>query len=118
MTTVVSASDSPKIPFSETLVLSTGISSSLGSCYSSFNLLLFYFAMRMRYANSRSLFILSISALSLYFSLYSRSTSSFFKDYSLDLKYFLANDFSTDFARILLKIRARFAHSFKFSLIL
>jgi hypothetical protein len=74
--------------------------------------------MRMRYANSRSLFILSISAFSLYLSLYSRSISSFFKLYSLDLKYFLANDFSTDLARILLKIRARFAHSFKFIFIL
>jgi hypothetical protein len=32
--------------------------------------------MRMRYANSRSLFILSISAFSLYFCLYSRSKNS------------------------------------------
>ena len=114
MTTVVSASDSPKIPFSETLVLSTGRSYSFGACSSSFNLLLFSLAIRMRYANSRSLFILSVSAFSLYFSLYSRSISSFLRDYSLDLKYLRAKDLRIDFARILLKMRARLAHIFNF----
>jgi len=118
MTTVVSASDSPKIPFSETLVLSTGSSYYFGACSSSFNLLLFSLAIRMRYANSRSLFILSVSAFSLYFSLYSRSISSFLRDYSLDLKYLRAKDLRIDFARILLKMRARLAHIFNFIFIL
>lgn len=119
MMTVVSASEFPKMPLRETLVLSMGSSSSLATtCSYNFSLLLFYLAIRMRQASSRSLLTFSNSAFSLYFSLSSRNISSFFRTSSFNLKNLFAKFFRSDLASIFLKILALWAQMVRFLAIL